>query len=77
MEKVRTVGLDITKHVFQTRGVNAFGAVGLRRKLRRDDVAGYFKGVAACLIAIDGCATAHHWALVSLECWITRLGSPA
>lgn len=41
MEKV-TIGLDIAKHVFQVRGVDAVGPVVIRRKLRRYDVARFF-----------------------------------
>ena len=37
MEKITTIGLDIA-HVFQVHGVDAAGAVAVRRKLRRDDV---------------------------------------
>lgn len=69
MEKVSTVGLDIAKHVFQIHGVDALGVVVLRRKLRRDDVAGFFRVLPPCLIGIEACATAHHWARV-----LTALG---
>ena len=69
MEKVSTVGLDIAKHVFPVHGVDALGAVVLRRKLRRDDVAGFFRVLPPCLIGIEACATAHHWARV-----LTALG---
>jgi transposase len=69
MEKVSTVGLDIAKHVFQIHGVDALGAVIVRRKLRRDDVAGFSKALPPCLIGIEACATGHHWARV-----LTALG---
>ncbi|MHC2487820.1 transposase [Sinorhizobium meliloti] len=58
---VSTIGLDIAKHVFQAHGVNAAGG---RRKLRRDDVAGFFRALPPCLIGIEACATGHHWARV-------------
>lgn len=64
MEKITTIGLDIAKHVFQVHGVNSAGAVVARRKLRRDDVAGFFKALPPCLIGIEACATGHHWARV-------------
>lgn len=69
MEKVSTVGLDIAKHVFQIHGVDALGAVIVRRKLRREDVTGFFKALPPCLIGIEACATGHHWARV-----LTALG---
>ncbi|MER8602170.1 IS110 family transposase, partial [Mesorhizobium sp. M1339] len=64
MERVITVGLDIVKQVFQVHGIDAGGAVVIRRKLRRDDVAGFFEALPSCLIGIEACATGHHWARV-------------
>ncbi|UUP20099.1 hypothetical protein NTH_04614 (plasmid) [Nitratireductor thuwali] len=69
MEKVSTIGLDIAKHVFQVHGVDAEGAVVVRRKLRRDDVATFFASLPPCLIGIEACATGHHWARI-----VTALG---
>ncbi|TJW48023.1 MAG: IS110 family transposase, partial [Mesorhizobium sp.] len=69
MEKVSTIGLDVAKHVFQVHGVDAQGAVVVRRKLRRDDVVAFFTSLPACLIGIEACATSHHWARV-----LTALG---
>jgi transposase len=62
MSKVSTIGLDIAKHVFQVHGVDAEGAVVLRRKLRRADVLAFFGGTEPCLVGIEACATAHYWA---------------
>ncbi|ESY79945.1 transposase IS110 [Mesorhizobium sp. LNHC220B00] len=69
MEKVSTIGLDVAKHVFQVHGVDAQGAVVVRRKLRREDVVAFFTSLPACLIGIEACATSHHWARV-----LTALG---
>lgn len=60
MEEIATIGLDIAKQVFQVHGVNGADAVVARRKLRRDDVAGFFKALPPCLIGIEACATGHH-----------------
>ena len=38
MTKIITIGLDLAKRVFQVHGVDATGAVGLRKRLRREDV---------------------------------------
>ena len=64
MERISRIGLDIAKHVFQVHGVDAQGAVVIRRKLRRDDVATFFTSLPPCLIGIEACATGHHWARV-------------
>jgi transposase len=50
-------------------GVDAQGAMVVRRKLRRDDVVAFFTSLPACLIGIEACATSHHWARV-----LTALG---
>lgn len=57
MERITTIGLDIAKQVFQVHGIDGVGAVVIRRKLRRDDVVGYFKALPPCLIGIEACAT--------------------
>jgi transposase len=64
-----TIGLDLAKHWFQVHGVDATGQVVVRRRLRRSDVLGYFQSLAPCLVGIEACATAHHWARE-----LTRLG---
>lgn len=62
MGEVITVGLDIAKHVFQVHGIDKAGSVVIRRKLRRSEVLHFFEGLAPCLVGIEACATAHHWA---------------
>lgn len=62
MQTVVTVGLDIAKNVFQAHGVDAEGAVVFRKRLTRAKVVDFFTGLKACLIGIEACATAHHWA---------------
>ena len=62
MNKVTTIGLDIAKNVFQVHGVDAEGNVLIRRQLRRSRVLPFFKDLAPCLVGIEACATAHHWA---------------
>ena len=42
MMEVTTVGLDITKHVFQLHGVDQDADAVLRRKLRRAEVVSFF-----------------------------------
>jgi transposase len=57
-----TIGLDIAKRVFQVHGVDAAGAVVVRKKLRRSELLPFFARLGSCLIGIEACATAHHWA---------------
>src|SRR4029079_6215111 len=60
--QVSTIGLDLAKLVFQVHGVDAEGAVVLRRRLRRSECVKLFRTLPGCLIGIEACATAHHWA---------------
>jgi transposase len=62
MGEVVTVGLDIAKSVFQVHGVDAAGEVAVRRQLRRAQMLAFFAKLPPCLIGIEACATAHHWA---------------
>lgn len=62
MEEVTTVGLDIAKSVFQVHGVDPVGAVVVRRRLTRARLLPFFAKLRPCLIGIEACATAHHWA---------------
>ncbi len=59
---IATVGLDIAKRVFQAHGVDVSGRMALRRKLQQAGVLGFFQGLAPCLVSIEACGSAHHWA---------------
>ncbi len=61
MGEVTTIGLDLAKNVFQVHGVDAAGAVAVRRALRRGQVLGCFAKLPPCLVGMEACATAHYW----------------
>jgi transposase len=60
--QITTIGLDLAKHWFQVHGVDANGQVAVRRKLRRSEVLNFFRSLSPCLVGMEACATAHHWA---------------
>ena len=62
MNEVITIGVDLAKSVFQVHGVDAEGAVVVRRQLRRGQVVPFFKKQRSCLVGMEACATSHHWA---------------
>src|SRR3954462_6517638 len=62
VEEVSTIGLDLAKHVFQAHGARLSGAVVFRKKLRREQVLTFFAGQPRCLVAMEACASSHHWA---------------
>lgn len=58
------IGLDLAKNVFQVHGVDAAGQVTMRRKLRRSQVERFFAELAPCVVGLEACGGAHHWARV-------------
>lgn len=60
--KITTVGIDLAKNVFQVHGVDERGKAVLRKQLRRSQVAQFFSNLEPCLIGMEACASAHHWA---------------
>jgi transposase len=61
MEEVTIVGVDLAKRVFQLHGAAADGSVVFRRKLSRNQLLPFLARRPPCIIAIEACATAHHW----------------
>jgi transposase len=62
MDKVTTVGLDLAKQVFQMHGVDALGRIVARRTIRRERLLDVFAQLPRCVIGIEACSGAHHWA---------------
>ncbi len=62
MQEVTTVGLDLAKMVFQAHGADAAGQVVFRKTLRRTKVLEFFGQLPRCIVAMEACAGAHHWA---------------
>ena len=57
-----TIGLDIAKRVFQAHGADATGRVVFRKRLVRAKVLEFFARQAPCVVALEACGGAHHWA---------------
>ena len=62
MGEIATIGLDLAKNVFQVHGIDAQGKLLVRRQLRRAEVLEFFVKIGPCLVGMEACATAHHWA---------------
>jgi transposase len=62
MGEVSIIGVDIAKSAFQIHGVDADGMVVIRRRLCRAKVLEFFADLPRCLVGMEACATAHHWA---------------
>lgn len=62
--KITTIGVDLAKSVFQVHGVDERGKAVLRKQLRREQVAEFFAQLPPCLVGMEACSSAHHWARV-------------
>ena len=60
--KITTVGIDLAKNVFQIHAVDDHGKAVLKRQLKRDQMAAFFANLPPCLIGMEACGSAHHWA---------------
>src|SRR5271166_2985729 len=60
--KVTTVGIDLAKNMIQIHGVDERGKTVLRKQLKRAQVASFFATLEPCLIGMEACGGAHHWA---------------
>jgi transposase len=59
---IKRIGIDIAKQVFQVHGVDFQGQAVLRRQLKRHQVLSFFTALPPCLIGMEACGGAHHWA---------------
>lgn len=62
MEEVSTIGLDLAKSVFHAVGRDASGQRVFSRALRRGQVEPFFAALPRCVVAMEACGGAHHWA---------------
>jgi transposase len=60
--KITTVGIDLAKNIFAVHGVNEHGRTVLKKVLKRNQIAVFFANLPACVIGMEACASAHHWA---------------
>ena len=67
MNEVTTIGVDLAKNVFQVHGVDAEGGAVVGRQLRRSQMLPFFRKQPPCLVGMEACATAHHWARQLME----------
>lgn len=66
---VVTIGLDLAKTVFQVNGVDGSRIPVLRRRLARADMLAFFTKQPPCVVGMEACSSAHHWARL-----LTKIG---
>ena len=77
MNLVSTLGIDLAKNTFSVHGVNANGAVLLRRTVSRSKLSELVAQLPACLIGLEACSRAHEWTRRFSACGHTvRLMAP-
>ena len=62
MAEVSTIGLDIAKTVFHAHGADARGQMVFSRRLTRAKLLEFFAAQPRCVVALEACGGAHHWA---------------
>ena len=62
LSSITTVGLDLAKHVFQVHCVDASGRVVVAKAIRRNTLLEFFASLPPCLVGLEACGSAHHWA---------------
>jgi len=59
---IKTIGLELAKSVFQAHGVDKADDAVLVKKLNRKQMIPFFSKLPPCLIGVEACAKARHWA---------------
>ena len=62
MSGIVAIGLDLAKSIFHIHEVDPAGRTMLRRRLSRHQLVPYFAKISPCLIGMEACSAAHHWA---------------
>jgi transposase len=62
MNEITTVGVDLAKEVIVVCGGDAAGRVVLRKQLSFAGFAAWAANLPPCVIGMESCSSAHHWA---------------
>jgi transposase len=61
-EPVVTIGIDLAKNSVHVFGVDAQGRQVLSKKVSRGKLSAFMVNQPPCLVALEACGSAHHWA---------------
>ncbi|MFZ1537014.1 MAG: transposase, partial [Chromatiaceae bacterium] len=67
-EPVVTIGIDLAKNSMPVYGVDAQGRQVLSKKVPRGKLSAFMVKQPPCLVAMEACGSAHHWARVLRDC---------
>ena len=76
--EITTIGIDLAKSVFAISCADGAGKVVMRKQLRRGQVLEFVSRLGPCVVGMEACGGAHHWArAISKLGHEVRLMSPA
>ena len=61
MNQIIRIGMDTSKSVFELHGVDAAEKPVLRKKVRRQQVLGFFAKLPPTRVGLEACGGAHYW----------------
>ena len=67
MSELQIVGVDLGKRVFHVHGAGAGGGIVFRKKLSRPQFETFLVNLPSCVVAMEACASAHHWGRVAFQ----------
>jgi len=59
---ITTLGIDLAKNLFRVHGIDAKGRMIVARQLRRRQLLPFMARLQPCLVGMEACGGAHHWA---------------
>jgi len=60
--KLKRIGVDWAKQVFQLHGVDSHEQAVCRKQLKRSQMLDFFRRLEPCTVAMEACGSAHYWA---------------
>src|SRR6202022_124554 len=60
--EITTIGIDLAKSVFAVSAADETGRVVVRKQLRRNQVLAFLRPLKPCVVGMEACGGAHHWA---------------
>ena len=60
--KIKTIGIDLAKDVFGVHGVDLRGKTLVHKCVTRKHLLGLLAKLEPCLVGMEACGSAHHWA---------------
>ena len=61
MKAVNIIGIDLAKTIFHVHAVDERGVEVYKKRLSRKKLVELISNTPPCVVAMEACATAHHW----------------